>query len=417
MRVILNVKEDRSIAALGAGLSAGRFRRRAQDRKEPGGRVDLVSDAFAKSLLQAALDTFSAHVAMLDPQGVIVGVNRAWRQFGRDNGLKVRNAGIGGDYLAAVPRGRGKTALRQRFLEVLGGRSLGFRHHYWCQTAKGMRYFQMQVRRCGRSKWRRIIVAHEDVTDLKLAEDGLQELAGELARSRDVERRRLARELHDTTCQDLVVASLAVERIKRRAQREDAAGAGPVEELSQALDRALRDLRTLSYVLHPPTSSASDLAETLRTLVAGFARRAEMKVHFTTSYAGRPGERVERAILAIVQEALVNIHRHSGSKAARVALGSLEGALALTITDRGRWREGAEGVGLASMRERIADAGGTLTITPTRRGTRLLALLPSRKPRRASAAPATSPNATPRTSASAPTPDRRRPCRTRRAAR
>ena len=104
--------------------------------------------------------------------------------------------------------------LRESFREVLDGRSLGFRHSYWCPTPKGPRYFEMQVRRCGRSMWRRIFVAHEDVTNLKLAEEGLRKLAGELGRSRDAERRRFARELHDTTCQDLVAASLAAEQMK-----------------------------------------------------------------------------------------------------------------------------------------------------------------------------------------------------------
>ena len=96
----------------------------------------------------------------------------------------------------------------------------------------------------------------------------------------------------------------------------------------------MHDLRTLSYLLHTPVISAS-LADTVRTLAIGFAHRAGMKVHFTTNYAGRPSEGVERVILAILKEALINIHRHSGSKTARVALRSTEGRLALTITDQG----------------------------------------------------------------------------------
>ena len=307
--------------------------------------------------MQAALDALSAHVAVLDANGTIVGVNSAWRRFGRQNGLKLRNDGIGSSYIAALPRGAGMANLRERFREVLDGRSLGFRHSYWCPTPKGPRYFEMQVRRCGRSKWRRIFVAHEDVTDLKLAEEGLRKLAGELGRSRDAERRRFARELHDTTCQDLVAASLAAEQMKTLLGSDNPAGQKVVEELSQTLDRAMHDLRTLSYVLHTPAISAS-LADTVRTLTIGFAQRAGMRVQFTTNYAGRPSEGVESVILAIVKEALINIHRHSGSKTARVALRSTEGRLALTITDRGQWREGTEGVGFSSMRERACRSRG-----------------------------------------------------------
>jgi signal transduction histidine kinase len=216
-------------------------------------------------------------------------------------------------------------------------------------------------------------------------QDGLRKLAAELARSRESERRRIARELHDTTCQDLVAASLAVERLERLAGAERLADHRVMVELSQTLDRALHDLRTLSYVLHPPATSASHLADTLRTLITGFASRAGIKARFATKYTGRPSEGVERAIIAIVQEALMNIHRHSSSKTAHIALGSSEGSLALTIADQGQWREGAEGVGLASMRERIAEVGGTLSVRATRRGTRLFALVPIQtRPARAS---------------------------------
>jgi signal transduction histidine kinase len=326
--------------------------------------------------LQAALDVLSAHVAVLDADGTIVCVNSAWRRFGRQNGLKLRNNGIGTNYIEALPRAGGMANLRKRFREVLRGRALGFRHSYWCPAPKGPRYFEMHVRRCGTSTWRRIFVAHEDVTELKLAEEGLRKLAGELTRSRDAERRRFARELHDTTCQDLVAASLAAQRVKTLLGTDNAAGQRVVEELSQTLARAMRDLRTLSYLLHTPTISAS-LSDSVRKLAIGFAHRAGMKVRFTTNYAGRPGEEVERVLLAILQEALINMHRHSGSKTARIALRLAEGRLALTITDQGKWREGAEGVGLSSMRERVAEIGGTLTVRPTRRGTCLFALVPA----------------------------------------
>jgi signal transduction histidine kinase len=129
-------------------------------------------------------------------------------------------------------------------------------------------------------------------------------------------------------------------------------------------------------VLHTPVISAS-LSDAVRTFTFGFAQRAGMKINFTTNFAGRSSEGVERVILAIVKEALINAHRHSGSKAVRVALRSCEGRLALTITDGGQWREGAEGVGFSSMRERLAQVGGALAVRPTRRGTRLCALVPT----------------------------------------
>jgi signal transduction histidine kinase len=206
---------------------------------------------------------------------------------------------------------------------------------------------------------------------------GLRKLTAELARSRESERRRIARELHDTTCQDLVAVSLAVERLEKLIGTEHLAAHEVIVELSQTLDRAVLDLRTLSYVLYAPATSDSHLADTLRTLITGFASRAGIKVRFSSKYEGRPSEGIERAIIAIVQEALMNIHRHSGSKTADIALSSSEGSLVLTIADQGQWREGGEGVGLASMRERIAEVGGTLSVRATRQGTRLHALVPA----------------------------------------
>ena len=366
------MKADSSVGTPKA-VSPGRLRR-ASSQPAFSGRIGIASDTSARLLLQAALDALSAHVAVLDSKGTIVGVNSAWRRFGRQNGLKLRNDGIGSSYITALPRGVGMANLRERFREVLDGRSLGFRDSYWCPTPKGPRYFEMQVRRCGRSMWRRIFVAHEDVTNLKLAEEGLRKLAGELGRSRDAERRRFARELHDTTCQDLVAASLAAEQMKTLLGSANPAGQKVVQELSQTLDRAMLDLRTLSYVLHTPVTSAS-LADTVRTLTIGFAQRAGMRVQFTTNYAGRPSEGVESVILAIVKEALINVHRHSGSKTARVELRSSKTRLALTITDAGQWCEGPEGVGFSSMR--LAEVGGALTVRATRGGTRVLALVPT----------------------------------------
>ena len=367
------VRKDRPIT----NFDKSRMSIRQKSRKLHSGEIEIASGAATEPPLQGALDTLSAQIAVLDPRGVIVAVNRAWRRFGRQNGLKLPNAAIGSDYLSALSKSADMVTLRRQLREVLRGRALGFRHYYWCLTPKGLRHFEMQVRRCGRSKGRRIFVAHEDITDLKRAEDGLRKLVGELAQSRDAERRRLARELHDTTCQDLVVASLAVARIETLLPEKNKAMQGAVGELSQALERALRDLRTLSYLLHAPVVTGPDLAATLRMMVTEFARRAGIKVKFTTNYAGRPSEAIERTILSIIKEALVNIHRHSGSKTVRVALSSIEGSLALAITDQGQWRKGVEGVGLASMRERVAEVKGALTVRASHRGTRLFAVMPA----------------------------------------
>ncbi len=350
------------------------------DRGQRGNDTRLEWTGIPKSsksgwlLLQAALDSLSAHIAVLDTRGIIVAVNRQWAKFGRQNGLDLTKDGIGTDYVAALPQTHDMTHLRKQLTDVLIGKDRGFRHSYWCDAPDGARYYEMQVRRYGRGAWRRVLVAHEDVTELKQAEDTLKELAGELERAREDERRRLAKELHDTTCQDLLAASLTAQRLKGRLV-DDADAHEAMEELKQSLGRAMRDLRTLSYLLHTPTSSAS-IADAARALTVGFGERAGLQVRFASDYSGGCGERTERALLSALREALTNIYRHSGSNAARVELSSKDKTLELAISDRGQWREGSEGVGLASMRERLAEVGGTVMLHRTRRGTRLSAQVP-----------------------------------------
>ena len=113
-----SVKENRSAVTLDSGAFAGQTRR-ARSKLVLSGRIDIASDISARPLLQAALDALSAHVAVLDAHGTIVGVNRAWRRFGRQNGLELRNDGIGSNYITALPRGVGMAKLRERFREVL----------------------------------------------------------------------------------------------------------------------------------------------------------------------------------------------------------------------------------------------------------------------------------------------------------
>lgn len=326
-------------------------------------------------LLQAALDSLSAHVAVLDTRGIIVAVNRQWIKFGRQNGLNSPKHGIGTDYVTALPQTEHMAQLRGQFADVLSGRAIGFRHSYWCDTPDGARFYEMQVRRYGRAAWRRILVAHEDKTELKQAEATLRKLAGELESAREAERRRLAKELHDTTCQELMVASLTVLSLKRQLGSDNADGRETLDELNQSLERAMRDLRALSYLFHTPTSSGS-LADAARAMAVEFGKRAGLQVRFSTNYSGRSAECTERVLLTALREALMNVYRHSGSKMAHVALTSKDGSLTLAISDRGQWIESQEGVGLPSMRERVADIGGKLTVRQTPRGTRVSIAVP-----------------------------------------
>jgi two-component system, NarL family, sensor kinase len=252
----------------------------------------------------------------------------------------------------------------------------GFTHQYCCPGPTGELWFQMQVRRFGGATGRAVLVAHEEITELKAAEKAIGELADQLAQSREVERRQLASELHNTTGQELLVVSLGLMRLEKLLQRHGQEGQDVLVETQDALARAQRDLRTMSYLLHSPVIEGVGLSGALRALVQGFARRTGIKARFATNYRGTSSEQVERAILSVAQEALINVYRHSGSRTAQVRLRAMKDRMELDVSDQGRWNAASEGVGVASMRERIRQIGGSLSIIPRARGTRIHAVVP-----------------------------------------
>ena len=219
-----------------------------------------------------------------------------------------------------------------------------------------------------------------DLTERKRAEALLRELSARLFQTQDEERRRIARELHDVTAQDLFAQSLLLARLDAAAD-PDAARADLAE--ARALGaRALGQVRTQSYLLHPPLLEELGLATALEWLVNGFARRSGIAVELAADAAvGRLPAAVELALYRVAQEGLGEVHRHAGSATARVALARDGDTAILRVEDRGRGLAGApEGVGIAGMRERLVPLGGHLALASTPRARR--SPRPSRSRRR-----------------------------------
>jgi signal transduction histidine kinase len=198
----------------------------------------------------------------------------------------------------------------------------------------------------------------------------------------DEERRRIARELHDSTSQHLAAAALDLEWA---LQQVDPAAGRLQATLGEALGlclRSLDELRTLSYELHPPVLEASGLEAALRWYREAFSRQTGVRVALrVVNPGGRLPPGVERALFRVAQEALRNVHRHSGSASAAVGLTRLpgRGPAVLVVRDRGRGLLGAApGQGLAGMRHRVEACGGRLEITSPSRGTCVRAVIPLR---------------------------------------
>ena len=226
-----------------------------------------------------------------------------------------------------------------------------------------------------------------EIAERQRAEDSLRELSERLMRLQDEERRRIARELHDGTIQDIAALALNLNLLKSELK--------PSSEVDLVLSDCLRlvnqttgDLRTISYLLHPPVLEELGLTRTLQNYVDGFSRRSGIAVELEmTPQIGHLPAAVELTLFRIVQEALCNIHRHSDSSTAQISLLRTNSEIVLEIADQGRGispqTEGA-GVGISGMRERVRLLGGDLKIHSSHSGTAIRAILQVQPQTRAS---------------------------------
>ena len=216
-----------------------------------------------------------------------------------------------------------------------------------------------------------LAVVH-DVTLRKRAEQDLHVLSAELMRLQDEERRRIGRDLHDSTGQSLAALELGLSQLQQYTQ-------GPADGRRELLNHCARlatqcstEIRTASYLLHPPLLDELGLLSALRWLADGFHQRSgiEMRLDLPASMHRLPPDD-ELCLFRIAQEALTNVHRHAASPWAAIRLKIQSNSVMLEIEDAGRGidvQTPALGVGLAGMRERIRHIGGIFSVEATSTG-------------------------------------------------
>lgn len=224
----------------------------------------------------------------------------------------------------------------------------------------------------------------------------LEMLNARITTLRDEERRHIARELHDSVGQLLAAIGMNSVSMEAEAHKLSADGAKRLAENAAMVAEASKQIRTISYLLHPPLLDEAGLASALRWYVEGFSERSQINVELDIpqSFAGLSKE-MELSIFRVVQECLTNIHRHAGSPTARIRMVQDDACLRVEIEDTGKGIPPEEqstsgssahaGVGLRGMRERLRQSGGTLQVQSNGLGTRVTAILPVV---RATAAPA-----------------------------
>jgi signal transduction histidine kinase len=227
----------------------------------------------------------------------------------------------------------------------------------------------------------RVISSFSDITEMRNAERAIHQLSTELLKLQDDERRRIGRELHDGMAQTVLAVNLSLAQIRQSAQPLNATSSRALDKARELLQQMSREIRTLSYLLHPPLLDDLGLVTALKEYVNGFSERSgiETSLNVSTRFRRLP-QIVETAFFRITQESLSNIQRHSGSKLAKVSLQEDEESVILEISDYGRGLgSGANGehrphgtrlgVGIPGMRERMAQLGGYLDIESNSSGT------------------------------------------------
>jgi len=215
----------------------------------------------------------------------------------------------------------------------------------------------------------------------------LQNLSQRLLKVQDEERRRVARDLHDSTGQTLTALKISVTLLQQRLEK-DKTTCDELSGIAQLADQALQEIRTTSYLLHPPGLDEAGFSCAAQWYVEGFARRSGMKVHMdVTPEIERLPSTIEMALFRVLQESLTNAHRHSGTSQVDVCFRREAQAAVLEIRDFGRGMpkkvlncmgptSRGSGVGLAGMSERLNELKGGLEIEAADPGTMLRAIIP-----------------------------------------
>jgi PAS domain S-box-containing protein len=259
------------------------------------------------------------------------------------------------------------------------------------RTKDGKRLFvesRQAVQRDEDGKPRRIIEVNRDITGRREAEESLRSLSARLLQLQDEERRRIARELHDTTGQSLAALAIHLSAVNERIAGRDPVASDILREALGLSQEASDQTRTLSYLLYPPTLDFSGLKSALEWFADGFAQRSKIKVELDLALGEeRVPQSLETALFRIVQESLTNMYRHSGGSLAMVR-GRRQGNLvSLEISDNGKGIPpellaslsgpgGQVGVGIRGMKERSRQLGGKLRIKSGTSGTTIMVVLP-----------------------------------------
>ena len=337
---------------------------------------------------QNTIDAMSAHICVLDEHGVILAVNKAWRDFADDNPPIPTNYCIGMNYLDVCDKASGPnsaeaipfaTGLRA----VIKGDIDGFVMEYPCHNSgQEKRWFSARITHFAKGSPLRIVITHQNITDRKLAElkvreytDQLHSLSQRQTELQENERRSIARELHDEVGQVMTAVKTNLETI-RLAPEPETIDQQLVDSIG-IVDRALDQIRTLALNLRPSLLDDFGLEPTLEWYLERQTRGGQYKINFSSNMAGiRFPSAIETTCFRVVQATMTNISRHSNATRVDVKLywNAKSHQINLSVRDNGegfnvnaaleKARHG-ESLGLLGMQERVHLVGGQIEFKST----------------------------------------------------
>lgn len=348
-------------------------------RLEPGESRIL----FDPNLLEI-LDALPSLALLVDGGGRVLWLNlvaaRLWNVASEPAGLVITSLLSGASARRAV----------EQIGLVMGGSS-GSAHREWrVNDGAEVRVFDVNASLIVVEDGTVVRFLAADITRSTRAEKSVAKLSERLLRLQDEERRRLARDLHDSTGQNLAALGMKLGQVERSAGRLDADGQSALRQAIEMAAACSREIRTLSYLLHPPLLDELGLTAALKWFTEGFSARSKIRVSLECDGdLGRLPIEVEITIFRVVQEALTNVHRHSGSQMARVSVRRAGEGVTFEVEDWGvgggnepeaEPRQPRLGVGVLGMRERIQQFGGDLEVRFRSGGTTVVAQIPSLAP-------------------------------------
>lgn len=281
------------------------------------------------------------------------------------------------DVQAGQPERGLKTASVEGRFEAEGWRVRKDGSRFWANVI-------ISALRDQRGKLRGFVKITRDVTEKKKAEEDLYALSGRLLQAQDEERRRLARDLHDSAGQILAVLGMNLAALPE--QTDQKALTQLARENRALVDQLTQEIRTISYLLHPPLLDENGVSDALRWYVEGLTQRSGLDVtlELPEDLGGVPRE-LGLAIFRVVQECLTNVYRHSGSKTASIRVARDSAGIHTEVEDQGvgitpdrlnRLQSSGSGLGLRGMKERIRQFGGSLNIESNDHGTKVSVDIP-----------------------------------------